>query len=131
MTQAFNGQQIIDDIYLGLGEVAIGPFNPDTEFNDPAVLPLPYDLEASAALLAEAGWSDTDDDGLLDQDLDGDGEREPFEFTLLLYANSPEYTALANIFKQDLLQIGVRMKIDAVETPSRSTLLSRLEMMYR
>jgi len=115
MTQAFNGQQIIDDIYLGLGEVAIGPFNPDTEFNDPAVSPLPYDLEAAAALLAEAGWSDTDDDGLLDQDLDGDGQHEPFEFTLLLYANSPEYTALANIFKQDLLQIGVRMKIDAVE----------------
>jgi len=115
MTQAFNRQQIIDDIYLGLGEVAIGPFNPDTDFNDPNVPLLPFDLEAAAALLAEVGWIDSDDDGLLDRDTDGDGVREPFEFTLLLYANSPEYTALANIFKQDLLDIGVRMKIDAVE----------------
>ena len=115
MTRAFNRQQIIDDIYLGLGEVAVGPFNADTPFNDRDVPDLPFDLAAAAALLAEAGWTDSNADGLVDKDLDGDGTREPFEFTLLLYANSPEYTALANVFKEDLLEIGIRMKIDAVE----------------
>ena len=115
MSRAFNRQQMIDDIYLGLGEIAVGPFNPNGPYNDPAIEPVPFDLAEASAQLGRAGWDDTDDDGVIDKDLDGDGTRDPFRFTLLMYANSPEYTALANVLKEDLLSIGVQMKLDSVE----------------
>lgn len=115
MTHALNRRQIIEDIYIGFGKLATGPNLHNSPFNDPAVPILEWDLERAAALLAEAGWLDTNADGLVDKDLDGDGTRENFEFTLLIYASSSETSAYANVFKDDLLQIGVRMTIDSAE----------------
>jgi len=115
MTLAFNRRQIIDDIYVGLAEIAPGPFLSTSPFNDPEVPIEPFDLERAGALLAEAGWVDSDGDGLLDRDLDGDGKREPFEFSLLLFAHSTETMALANVLKDDLSKLGVRMRVDAAE----------------
>ena len=115
MTHAFNRREIIDEIYIGFGELAPGPQMRGSPFNDPDIPILEWDLGRAAELLAEAGWQDTNADGLLDKDLDGNGTRENFDFTLLIYANSPETAAYANVFKDDLLKIGVRMSIDSAE----------------
>ena len=118
MTHAFDRQRIVDHIFVGLGQVAVGPFLPGLPFNDPAIRPWPFDLERARELLAEAGWEDTDGDGLVDKDLDptdGDDTRRPFEFKLLIYASSREMDSMANVFKEDLLKIGVRMQIEKAE----------------
>jgi ABC-type transport system substrate-binding protein len=39
----------------------------------------------------------------------------PFEFTLTIYGSNKEIAALANIYKEDLLKIGVRLNVDAPE----------------
>ena len=44
-----------------------------------------------------------------------EGKRTAFEFSLLLYAGSPEWSALANIFKEDLLKVGVKLTVASVE----------------
>ena len=113
MTQAFNRQKIIDKVFVGLGDIVTGPLMPWTGNADPNIRPWPYDLDASRKLLGEAGWKDTDGDGLVDKVIEG--KKTPFEFTLLVYGNRPEYSALANILKEDLLKIGVKMNISAVE----------------
>jgi peptide/nickel transport system substrate-binding protein len=115
MTLALNRRDIIDNIYVGFGKLATGPYLAATGYNDPDVDLLDFDLPRAAALLAEAGWEDTNADGLLDFDLNGEGVRVPFEFTLLIHASSPEYASLANVFKEDLLEIGVKLNIEAVE----------------
>ncbi|HEY6729284.1 MAG TPA: ABC transporter substrate-binding protein [Polyangiaceae bacterium] len=113
MTHAFNRQKILDSVFQGLGEVVSGYTAPASPLNDPTIRPLPFDLDRARALLAEAGWKDSDRDGLVDQVIEG--KRTPFEFTLLLYAGSPEWTALANVFKEDLLKIGVKLTVGSVE----------------
>lgn len=118
MTHALDRQQIIDSVFVGLGTVATGPFYKLSPYIDAAIEPVPFDLERAAELLAEAGWEDSDGDGLLDRDLtseDGDPSRTPFEFALLVYGSSPEFGSLANIFKEDLLELGIRMTIDSAE----------------
>src|SRR5262249_49694940 len=111
MTLALNRRQIIDSVFVGLGQLSTGPYLPGSPYNDPSVTPIPYDLEAAKKLLAEAGWSDSDGDGILEKQLPGEAKRVPFEFTLLIYASSKEWGALANIFRDDLLKIGVKMNI--------------------
>lgn len=113
MTYAFNRQEIIDKVFVGLGKIVTGNIMPWTGDADPTIKPYPFDLEQSKKLLAEAGWTDTDGDGLVDKVVEG--KRTPFEFTLLIYGSSPEYNSLANIFKEDLLKVGVKMSISSVE----------------
>jgi peptide/nickel transport system substrate-binding protein len=113
MTLALRRREIIDQVFVGLGDVGVGPFLPETGFHDPSIEPLEFDLDRAKKLLTEAGWVDTDADGLVDKVIDG--KRTPFEFTLLVYGASPEHNSMANIFKDDLLKIGVRLKLDPIE----------------
>ncbi len=115
MTHAFDRQRLVENVFVGLGEVAAGPYLTGSPYADPSIRPWPFDLERARELLAEADWTDTDGDGLVDRDLEGDGVRKPFEFTLLIYASSQEMDSVANVLKEDLLKVGVRMKIDKAE----------------
>jgi ABC-type transport system substrate-binding protein len=114
MTHSLDRQGIIDNVYVGLGRILTGTSLPTSPYNDPEIQAIPYDLDAARALLAEAGWADSDGDGLLDKDLEGDGTRTPFEFTLVIVTR-PETTSTANIFKEALLKVGVKMNIEAAE----------------
>jgi peptide/nickel transport system substrate-binding protein len=118
MTRALNRKGIIENVYAGLAELATGPFLPTSPYNDPEVPVLAFDLDAARKLLGEAGWEDTDGDGLLDRDLDpddADPTRTPFAFTMLTVAGRPEIRSAMEIFRDDLLGIGVRMGIESVE----------------
>jgi ABC-type transport system substrate-binding protein len=113
LTYALNREGILKDVFMGLGQIARGPFLEDSTDLDPEVKPLPFDLTKAAALFDEAGWKDTNGDGLRDKLLNG--KQTPFEFSLLVYSNSAEFAALANIFKEDLLKIGVKMNVESAE----------------
>ncbi len=109
MTHAFDRQRIVENIFVGQGTVTTSPYIPGSPYEAPDIEPWPFDLERARELLAEAGWTDTDGDGLVDKD------GTPFEFKLLIYASSQEMASLANVFKEDLLKAGVRMSIDKAE----------------
>jgi peptide/nickel transport system substrate-binding protein len=123
MTMAINRQEIITKVFSGMGQVARGPFLESSEYLAPEIKPLPFDLQRSAALLKEAGWADTDGDGLLDK-ADASGKRAPFAFTLLINGSRPEWASAANVIKEDLLGIGVKMSIEAAEW---SSMLKRMD----
>jgi peptide/nickel transport system substrate-binding protein len=113
MTLALNRQELISKVFSGLGTISRGPFLESSNFLAPEIKPLPFDLKQAAALLKEAGWADTDGDGLLD--IAAGGKRKAFEFTLLTSSTSPEWASVANIYKEDLLSIGVKMNVDSAE----------------
>lgn len=119
MTHAFDRQRIIDNIFVGLGSVSTGPFAPGSPNADPNVAPIPFDLDRARALLAEAGWTDTNGDGLVDRELHpGDGKRSPFEFRLSFSVGQKETDATVKIFADDLSKIGVRAILDPQEWTS-------------
>lgn len=122
LTLAFNRQGIVDNIFHGLGKVTSGPFAQQSPCYDQSIEPWPYDLEAAKAKLAEAGWQDTDSDGVLDKVIDG--VKTDFSFTMLIYGGSTEYATLAEIYREDLLSIGVKMVPSAVEW---STMLKKMD----
>lgn len=123
MTLAINRFEIVEKVFSGLGTVARGPFLESTGYLAPDVKPLPFDLKRAAALLAEAGWADSDGDGLLDK-ADAAGKRMPFEFSLLIQNNSPEWASAANVIKEDLLSIGVKLSVESAEF---GTMLKRMD----
>jgi ABC-type transport system substrate-binding protein len=122
LTMAFNRQGIVENIFHGLGEVNSGPFAMQTACYNKAIEPWPFDLEAAKAKLSEAGWSDSDGDGVIDRMVDG--EKVDFTFTLLIYGSSNEYATLAEVYREDLLSIGIKMIPSAVEW---STMLKKMD----
>ncbi len=64
LTLAINREAIVDVVRGGLGAIATGTIPPFHWAYDDELEPLPYDPAAARALLDEAGWVDSDGDGV-------------------------------------------------------------------
>ena len=106
---AVNKQEIIDGVLFGLGHAATGPYKPGTWAYNPDVKKYPYDPGRAKALLAEAGWTDADGDGVLEK-----GGRR-FAFTVLTNAGNESRAKTAAIIQQNLAAVGIRMEIRTLE----------------
>lgn len=116
LTHAFNRQAIVDNVFFKLGTLQTGPFYYKHPANDSSVTPYPFDLKKSSALLDEAGWKDSDGDGIRDKMVNG--EKVPFKFTILSYANSPEWRSALSVFKEDLRKVGIAMDFSPLDWPT-------------
>lgn len=109
LTTAINRESIVEGVLLGLGEVASTPYKPDTVWYNPNVVKFPYDPDKAKQMLAEAGWKDTNGDGILDKD------GRPFEFTILTNQGNELRKNAATIIQRDLKKVGIRVNIRVVE----------------
>jgi len=115
MTMLLDRQEIIDTLKQGLGNVVTGPFYSQGDQYDHDIEQWPYDPEWAAELLEEAGWSDSDGDGILDQDFDGDGVPEKFEIVFLAPSNWPFAQRLQRYVLDHFAEAGIKVIIDAME----------------
>lgn len=90
----------------GNGSPAVGPFPASFPFGDHTVTAQTFDLEASRALLSEAGWTDTDGDGYVDKD----GEKLTIRW--LTYPSRQELPLLAESVQATLKEIGIDVQVN-------------------
>lgn len=109
ITYAINKQEIIDGVLLGLGQSATGPYKPDTWVYNHDVPRYSYNPEKARALFEEAGWKDTDGDGLRDKD------GKPFSFTIVTNQGNDLRIKSGEIMQQRLKEVGVEVKIRVIE----------------
>jgi peptide/nickel transport system substrate-binding protein len=76
MNYAVDKDLIIEAVYGGRAVPLPGPLSPFNNFVNKDLSPYPYDPDKALELLAEAGWADSDGDGILDKG------GQPFAFTL-------------------------------------------------
>ncbi|OGV50578.1 MAG: hypothetical protein A2X49_12285 [Lentisphaerae bacterium GWF2_52_8] len=110
--------RILKDVYKDLGRTITGPFFMDTPYYDKDIKSWPFDLEKAKQLFAEAGWKDSDNDGILDKD----GKK--FEFNMLGIASSEIQKRTLPIIKEDMARAGVVMNIQNIDW---SVYVKRLE----
>lgn len=112
MTYLTDRQKIIDEIFLGYGEIAVSPFNPQSKQHDPLLKPRPYSIKKGRQLLKLAGYEDRDGDGVVENK---QGEKLEFELT---FPNGVEdYKRLVLLLKDLYARAGVVMKPKATEWP--------------
>lgn len=86
---------IIDEIYGGRAVALPGPLSPFNNFVNKELEPYPFDPDKALTLLAKAGWTDSDGDGILDR------EGQPFTFVLdTLHEWLPLAEAVAGQFRE-------------------------------
>jgi peptide/nickel transport system substrate-binding protein len=106
---AINKQEIIDGVLLGLGQPAVGPYKPGTWWYKADVKTYPFDPERARALLAEAGWTAKNSDGILERD------GKPFSFTIRTNQGNLVRQQTAEIIQRRLRAVGIDVKIHVVE----------------
>jgi peptide/nickel transport system substrate-binding protein len=108
LAMAMNRPHLIEGLLHGYAEPASGmvpPWSPMYEDIDP----LPYDPATARQLLAEAGWQDTNADGIVDRG------GQPLRFTLLVNAANRMHQDLATVLQRQWREIGADVQIQTVE----------------
>jgi len=113
MGLAFNHKELHETLNYGLFDPANGPFHP-TAWMSPKPGPAPYqqDLDQAEALLDEAGWVDSDSDGIRDKMVGG--KRVKFEFNIIC-TPIQERIRLCTLLKDCLGQIGVICNVSPLD----------------
>ena len=109
LAHAVNVPQIIEYVLYGEGIQSNGTFPPQMWFANPDVVPFAYDPGRARELLAEAGWRDSDNDGILDRD----GQR--FAFTLITNQGNEIRKDIATLVQGDLKKLGIAVDVEIYE----------------
>ncbi len=112
LTYLTDREKIIKEVFLGYGEVAVSPFNPRSPQHSATIKPREFNIEKARKLLTEAGFSDRDGDGVIE---DKDGKR--FEFEFLFVGDSAEYKRIILMLKDAYAKVGILLKPKAMEWP--------------
>ena len=102
--------RMINEIALGYGVQATGPFNPLSKQNSPNVQPWPYDVERAKKLLSDIGFADRNKDGVIEL---ADGT--PFEFRLTYPGGGGNYEKMVLFMKDAYARAGIVLKPDPLE----------------
>ena len=107
MSHALPKERIIKDVFFGLGIPVLSDVAPGTQYANTELKPYSFDLERAKTLLAEAGWKDSDGDGVLYRMVNG--TKKDFRFVMKYMANTSTYDNMMLIYKNELRKIGIEM----------------------
>lgn len=105
--------QLIEKSYLNSGVRTIGPVHPQQPYFDKSLSPIPLDLDKATTLLTEAGWKDSNQNGTLDRQING--QLVELEIPLLISSTSAFQEELALMLKKNAQQCGVKIEIVSQE----------------
>jgi peptide/nickel transport system substrate-binding protein len=109
LAMCFDRQTVIDKLYHGQARAVSGPFVQDTWAYNPDVQPVEYNPQGATALLASAGWRDTDGDGILDR------EGKKFAFTVLIIVGNKASVEQSQVLQDALKRVGIQMDVRTVD----------------
>ena len=118
LSHLINREKLQKDIFFNLAKPVSGPFPKESSAYDQSVKPYSFDVEKARRLLAEAGWKDIDNDGILEKD----GHK--LAFTAIYPNTAATYQKMLPVIREDMKKAGVRMDLLGIEW---SVLVQRLE----
>jgi len=104
-----NRQQMINNLFRGLGESQNSPISVQSPYYDQDVKSYGYDPEKARQLLLEAGFQYNNEGKLLD------AEGNHVRFTLITNAGNKSREAMGAQIKQDLAQIGITVDFTPIQ----------------
>jgi len=118
---AIDVDELIKNVFIGFGTRCATPLHPSSAEYNADLKPITFSIEKAKKLLAEAGWSDTDKDGILDKKIGG--KKTALSVKYLANASKASSMTLAELIKSNARKAGIDVVIDAKDA---NTLLDRL-----
>jgi peptide/nickel transport system substrate-binding protein len=109
LTMLLDRAAIVRGLYHGSARIISGPWAPDSVAYDATVTPLPFDPAAAGKLLDEAGWRDTDGNGLRDK------SGRAFAFDLLVSSGSLIGQQIDEVLAGAARKAGIEIRVRPLE----------------
>lgn len=110
IAHALDYKTIIDSVYLGRGYQIASNVLPAVEWaHDPTIEPYAYDQELASQLLEEAGWVDSNGDGIREKD------GADLKLTLITNAGNKVREDLGALVQDQLGQVGISVDFQAID----------------
>ena len=109
LSYAVNREEIVNGVLLGQGLPLANPFKPGTWAFNENIKPHAYNPKKAKKMLSEAGWEDTDADGILDKTING--EKQNFSFTVVTNQGNQLRQLTAELIQKSLAEVGIEMNI--------------------
>jgi len=103
---------IMNNLLQGLGERSVGPIHPSKPYYDKELKPVKQDINKAIALIKEAGWKDTNGNGIPDKMIDG--KLQELSIGIKITAQE-EGKAIANILKENAKKAGIEINIEVLD----------------
>lgn len=116
LTHAIDRELITKAILDGLAPVTHGPVQPVSWAHNPSVRKYAFDPARARTLLDEAGWKDSNGDGIRDKG------SERFAFTLITQAGFAVRENVAQVIQQQFREVGVEAAVQLHDGTSISKL---------
>jgi peptide/nickel transport system substrate-binding protein len=100
---------ICKSLMAGLVQTAAGPFPAGYPWANQNIKPFDYNLEKAKSLLEEAGWSDSDKDGVREK------AGKKLELGLFTYSKRPELPSIAEALKDQLGKAGIKVTVNILD----------------
>lgn len=113
LASAVNRKKINDAINNGESILTESFVHPSQKTYNKNLKPYEFDLKLANQLLDEAGWMDTDGDGIRDKEING--QKVPLIISFKYNAGNEQRKNTALIIQEDFVKIGVGMQIEAKE----------------
>ena len=109
MTMLIDRESILKKLLFGHGMVVSSTFYALGPAYNKSITPWPHDPQTAVSLLKEAGWADTNGDGILDKD----GAK--FAFTINIPSGTAFSERLSVMIKEDFSKVGIDVLINRYE----------------
>lgn len=113
LAHAVNVDEIIENVYNGFGRRLAAPVLPTADYYNDQLEPIPFSIDQARTLLEEAGWSDSDNDGIVDREIDGEQVALSLEYALV--ANREISRNVALLIQDNARRAGIDIQLSAME----------------
>ncbi len=110
IAMAIDRQRLMNEITLGYANLTTGPFSPLSKQYDKSVEPLPYNLNEAKKMLADAGFTDRNGDGVIES-----SAGEAFRFKITYPTGIASYERQVLFIKDALSRAGIVVEADPLE----------------
>lgn len=110
----FNKEEIFNTVYYGYPTSITSPVYPTKDSYNRDLKEIAFDIEKAKILLKEAGWEDTNGNGIVDKVING--ELTELEIDLTIANANTDYVSVATIFGNTALKAGVKISPNVLES---------------
>lgn len=110
LSMAINTKKILDDVFLGMGVISLGPLPPSSWGYNEDVVPIQYNLISARGILEKKGFEDRNRNNIFDKD------RKDVSLTIITNSENPERVKILGQVTEDLNAIGIRVNARILPT---------------
>ncbi len=104
---------LLNTVQHGLAQRIVGPINPSKPYYAKNITPYDFNVQKAKDLLTQAGWTDTDSDGIVDKNMDG--QRTPLSIDVIATTTSPVTEQIATSIEKTCRLAGVKINIIPID----------------